>query len=85
MEKKITEEQLTKIQDQQKELNGILNEIGLLESQKHALLHQIAGVNKDIEELKVELEKEYGSVNIDTQTGVYTEVEKEKEEVVENV
>ncbi len=85
MEKKITEEQLTKIQGQQQELNTILNEIGLIESQKHAMLHQIAGVNKEIEELKVELEKEYGSVNIDTQTGVYTEVEKTEEEVLENV
>ena len=51
MEKKITEEQLTKIQDQQKELNAILHEIGLLESQKHGLLHKIAEVNQDVEVL----------------------------------
>jgi hypothetical protein len=36
----------------------------------------MAGVNKDIEGLKVELEKEYGSVNINLETGEYTEIEK---------
>ena len=84
MEKKITEEQLTKIQDQQKELNGILHEIGLLESQKHGLLHKIAEVNQDVETLKNELENQYGAININVEDGTYTEIEK-KEEVVENV
>jgi hypothetical protein len=84
MEKKITEEQLTKIQEQQKELNGILHEIGLLESQKHGLLHKIAEVNQDVETLKNELENQYGAVNINVEDGTYTEIEK-KEEVVENV
>ena len=84
MEKKITEEQLTKIQDQQKQLNGILHEIGLLESQKHGLLHKIAEVNQDVETLKNELENQYGAVNINVEDGTYTEIEKE-EEVVENV
>mgnify|MGYP003131087866 FL=1 len=84
MEKKITEEQLTKIQDQQKELNAILHEIGLLESQKHGLLHKIAEVNQDVETLKNELENQYGAININVEDGTYTEIEK-KEEVVENV
>ena len=84
MEKKITEEQLTKIQDQQKELNAILHEIGLLESQKHGLLHKIAEVNQDVETLKNELENQYGAVNINVEDGTYTEIEK-KEEVLEKV
>ena len=84
MEKKITEEQLTKIQDQQKELNAILHEIGLLESQKHGLLHKIAEVNQDVETLKNELENQYGAININVENGTYTEIEK-KEEVLENV
>ena len=49
----------------------------MLESNKHALLHEIAGVNKDLEEFKLELEKEYGGINIDIATGKYTEIEKE--------
>jgi vacuolar-type H+-ATPase subunit D/Vma8 len=73
---KITDEQLSKLQELQSKLNGLLNQIGVLEANKHALLHEMAGANKDIEGLKVELEKEYGSVNINLETGEYTEIEK---------
>ena len=83
MENKITEEQLTKIQEQQKELNGILHEVGGLEAQKNGLLHQFAGVNKEVEEIKSELEKEYGAININVEDGTYTEIEQPAE--VENV
>jgi vacuolar-type H+-ATPase subunit D/Vma8 len=79
MENKITKEQLDKITDQQKALNMMLSNIGVLESQKHALLHQIAEVNKEIEETKVELEKEYGAININLEDGSYTELEKKDE------
>jgi len=76
---KITKEQLDKITDQQKALNMMLSNIGILESQKHALLHQIAEVNKEIEETKAELEKEYGAININLEDGSYTELEKKDE------
>jgi hypothetical protein len=79
MENKITKEQLDKITDQQKALNMMLTNIGVLESQKHALLHQIAEVNKEIEETKVELENEYGAININLEDGSYTELEKKDE------
>jgi hypothetical protein len=79
MENKITKEQLDKITDQQKALNMMLTNIGVLESQKHALLHQIAEVNKEIEETKVELENEYGAININLEDGSYTEIEKKDE------
>ena len=78
---KIKEEQLKTIQEQQQQLNNIIHEIGLLESNKHGLLHQIAEVNKDVEEMKAELEKEYGAVNINLEDGTYTEITKEEEEV----
>ena len=75
---KIKEEQLKQIVESQKELNQIVNQIGSLEANKHSLLHKLAGVNKDIEKLKVELEKEYGQINIDLSTGEYTIIEKEE-------
>jgi vacuolar-type H+-ATPase subunit D/Vma8 len=77
---KITEDQLEKVKDLNSKLNETVTRIGLLESNKHALLHEIAGVNKDLEEFKSELEKEYGSINIDMATGEYTEIEKEEDE-----
>jgi len=75
---KIKEEQLKQIVESQKELNQIVNQIGSLEANKHSLLHKLAGVNEDIEKLKVELEKEYGQINIDLSTGEYTIIEKEE-------
>ena len=46
-------------------------------------MHQFAGINVEVEELKKELEAEYGSVNIDIEDGTYTKVEKKELEVVE--
>jgi hypothetical protein len=43
------------------------------------LLHRIADLNALIEEEKVKLEKEYGNVTINLETGEYTEIKKEKE------
>jgi len=75
--KKITAEQLEKITTEQKELQAILTNIGVLESQKHSYLHQLADINKSIEDFKSELEKEYGPININLQDGSYTEISKE--------
>ena len=76
---KIKEEELKLIQEQQKQLNELVHNIGLLESQKHGLLHDIAGVNKEVEDYKEILEAEYGAINIDLEDGTYTEIEKDVE------
>jgi len=75
---KIKDEQLEKLVNQQSSLNSLLSRIGVVESQKHALLHEVAGVNKEIEEFKIELEKEYGSVNINLETGEYSKIENDE-------
>ena len=74
---KITEEQLKKVVEQNKELEDTVLEIGILESKKHALLHKVAEVNKVLEESKKELEEEYGKISIDLKTGEYTEITEE--------
>ena len=76
---KIKEEELLLIQEQQKQLNELISNIGLLESQKHGLLHEIAGVNSEIEDYKELLEAEYGAVNISLEDGVYTEIKEDVE------
>ena len=81
---KITEEQLKKAVEQQDELSAILNNIGLLESQKHGLLHEIAKVNVEVEEYKQELEEEYGAININLEDGTYTKIEEDVESNKEN-
>jgi len=75
---KIKEEQLKKIQEQQGKISKILNEVGYLEANKHGLLHELAEINKEVEEFKGELEKEYGQVNINLEDGSYTEIKEEE-------
>jgi len=72
---KIKEEELSLIQEQQKQLNDIVHNIGMLESQKHGLLHDLAGANKDIEDYKEVLEGEYGAIEINLETGDYTNID----------
>ena len=79
MANSITAEELKTIQEQQRELTQLLNQIGQLEANKHALLHRIADVNGGVEETKKELEEKYGSINIDLKDGTYTPVQKEEE------
>ncbi len=81
MENKITEEELKTIQDQQNKTNTMLAEIGLLESQKHSLLHDIAQLNEDINNFKEKLQKTYGDVNITISDGTYTPIDKEEKNV----
>tara|TARA_R110000796_G_scaffold167228_2_gene284046 strand:+ start:499 stop:726 length:228 start_codon:yes stop_codon:yes gene_type:complete len=71
---KITEKQLEKLSKANKELESIILEIGILESKKHSLLHKVAEVNKFLEEQKVELEKDYGKISVNLDTGEYTEI-----------
>ena len=60
--------------------NDLLRDIGILESQKHGILHEIASVNKEVEEYKKVLEKEYGQVNINLQDGSYVKIEENVED-----
>ena len=78
---KIKEEQLSKIQEQQQNLNQILNDVGYLEAQKHGLMHKFAGINREVEDFKAELEAEYGAININVEDGTYEIIEQEAEEV----
>ena len=78
---KIKEEELKTIKEQQSKLNDLITQIGYLESQKHGLLHDIASVNKQVEDFKKLLEEEYGSININLEDGSYTKIENEEEEI----
>ena len=72
----ITQEQLDKIVGQQTDLGKLLTNLGVLETQKHSLLHKVADLNKEIEDFKEVLEAEYGAVNINLEDGSYTDIEK---------
>tara|TARA_R100000541_G_C1875732_1_gene81562 strand:+ start:534 stop:782 length:249 start_codon:yes stop_codon:yes gene_type:complete len=75
--KKIKSEQLEKIVKQSREQSEMLRTIGVLETQKQGILVQLAENNKGLDEIKKELEEEYGQVNINLEDGSYTDIEKE--------
>lgn len=77
--KKITDDQLKKITDQQQQLSRLLNNIGVLEIQKHNIASEVKILSNDIEQTKKELEEEYGSVNINLETGEITPIKKSNE------
>lgn len=79
MENKITKEELEQASKQQEDLQKVILDIGVIETKKHAMLHKIADINTDIEELKKVLEEKYGHVNINLEDGTYTEVEDEED------
>ena len=81
---KIKEEQLKTIQNQQQKVGNILSQIGVLETQKHSFLHEIAALNDEINTFKSTLEKEYGTVEINLESGECTTI-KSKELVTDHV
>ena len=76
---KITKEELDKVLEFQNKIYNLSTDVGVLETRKHAMLHELAGVNQQQEEFKKVLEDKYGSININLEDGTYTDVEKENE------
>lgn len=75
---KIKEEQL-------KELQGLINninqgqiQIGQLETQKHAVLHQLAEIQQKLQKLQEKLEEEYGKISINIQDGSYEALQEDE-------
>ena len=66
---KVTDEQLKKIQDTVNSINRTQMEIGSMETRKHNLIHQVARVQDQLTILQTELEKEYGTIDININDG----------------
>ena len=71
--KSISEDQLKGLQETVNKQNQIQMQIGGLEGHKAELIIQLQGVVKDLSGLQADLEKEFGPVNIDLQTGAITD------------
>lgn len=74
---KIKKEELEKLQELNNKLNAVKHDLGLLETQKHSLLHLYADEVNKLEELKKKLEDSYGKINIDLKDGSYEEIKEE--------
>ena len=66
---KITDEQLKEVQDVINEINRLQMEVGVMEGKKHAMLHHISVSQESIGKIRDTFEKEYGTADIDIQTG----------------
>tara|TARA_R110002050_G_scaffold78894_2_gene168651 strand:+ start:170 stop:481 length:312 start_codon:yes stop_codon:yes gene_type:complete len=67
---KITDEQLEKVKKLVSSANQLQMEIGIMESRKHNVLHNIAGINDQLTLLQGEFEKDYGTFDINIEDGV---------------
>ena len=67
---KITDEQLKKVQDSVNNINRAQLEIGAGELKKHEMMHQVAGLRDGLTLLQAELEKDYGTFDVNIQSGI---------------
>lgn len=75
---KITKEELKELQEQEQKKSAILHDLGLLDTQRHSLLHVWADIVSQQEGAKKELEEKYGKINIDLKDGSYTEIKEDE-------
>ena len=67
---KITDEQLKNVQETVNNLNRTQMEVGQMETRKHELLHSVAVFRDKLTVLQSEFEKEYGTVDINIESGI---------------
>ena len=73
MAKKITKKELAELQDNIKSINTVQIKIGEFELAKLNLAAQFNQLNNNMKELQARLEKKYGSVNINVNTGEFND------------
>ena len=66
---KITDDQLKEVQDLINNINRSQMELGQIETKKHAMLHNVSMLQEGVGKIRNEFEKEYGTADIDIQTG----------------
>jgi len=67
---KVSEGQLSRIKSIVDRINSSQMNIGQLEARKHQILHAIAGTNDELALIQDELDKEYGTNDVNIETGV---------------
>ena len=67
---KITNEQLKTLQDIVNNINKAQMQIGVFQTNVHQLLHHIAGKNDELTLMESELDKQYGTTDINILDGM---------------
>jgi len=66
---KITDEQLTEVQNLINGINRSQMELGQMETKKHAMLHQVSMLQEKVGEIRDTFDKEYGTADVNIQDG----------------
>ena len=72
--KKISEQELTDINQTQKDLQSYLINIGAMEVEKAKAIYQVSTLENKLNEIKASIEKEYGAININLADGSYEDI-----------
>ena len=66
---KVTDEQLKEVQELVNNINRAQMELGQMETKKHAMLHHISALQEAVGEVRDTFEKDYGTADVDIQSG----------------
>tara|TARA_Y100001973_G_C5194068_1_gene332991 strand:+ start:2444 stop:2755 length:312 start_codon:yes stop_codon:yes gene_type:complete len=66
---KVTKEELSEIQKLVDNINQLTMQVGRIESQKHRVVHQLAGANDEMILMQDKMNKEYGTNDINVVDG----------------
>ncbi len=77
MKKQIKTEELTKLQNLATVIKTTQEQIGVLETQKHILLHKYDILSQELNKFKSELQDIYGNINIDIKNGSFKKIKNE--------
>ena len=66
---KINDEELKKVQGSVDNINRAQLEVGAMELKKHEIMHHIAGLRDELVLLQKQLEKDYGTFDVNIQDG----------------
>jgi len=76
---KVSKTELKNIKEAQEAFDGAMNSVGALEYRKSMVMKAMHEAATKVEAIKAKLEKKYGSVNINLDTGDITRMEDTKE------
>jgi vacuolar-type H+-ATPase subunit D/Vma8 len=75
----LTEDELKALQENVSKLNEVHMELGVLENQKHKILHEMNEIEKEFNDLQKQLENTYGKVSINMDNGELSEIPQKDE------
>lgn len=74
---KLELKELETLKEQESKKNAIFHDLGVLEAQKHALLHALSELAVGQEEFKKELKEKYGKVSVNLGDGSFEEIKEQ--------